>query len=112
MPAPFSLVWSVPTEEFHLVKEGVGRLIVKRLFEQSKTAEAKEIHAQWSALYEASKVFSEIPRCTRKIATGSLKGAELGVIVYSAFPSLVRMLDNRRGDHWYGLLGTLGMTPD
>ena len=100
VPAPFSVTWSLPAEEFHLIKEGVGRLMVKRMFEQTNTKEAKRIHSQWSAQFEAARVFSEIPRCTRTIDTGKLKGAELGLIVMGAFPSLVHLLEGRKADYW------------
>ena len=100
IPPPFSMMWNVPIEEFHLIKEGVGRPMVQRLFEKSNTNESRQIHAQWTAQYEAAKIFYEIPRCTRSIYTSKLKGAELGVLVMSAFPSLVHLLNNRKKDHW------------
>ena len=73
---------------------------MKRLFEQSKTKESRSIHAAWSAQFEAAKVFSEIPRCSRSIDTGKMKGAELGLLVMGAYPSLVMLLHDRSGDHW------------
>ena len=102
LPAPFDVVFHAPYEEFHLIKEGIGKLLIKRLFEDSKTKTSKAILLQWSSAYESMPVMSETPRCARKIHTGSLKGCELGVIIYSAFPVLVDILDNypTQEDHW------------
>ena len=101
LPPPFDVVFHAPYEEFHLVKEGVGKQIIKRLFEQSKTKASKAIHVKWSSAYEAMAVFTETPRCSRKIHTGSLKGCELGVVIYSTFPVLVDILQTpQTEDHW------------
>ena len=96
----FSIIWNLPTEEFHLCKEGVAKTIIKRLLEDSTSKTAKEIHARWSEIYERTKVFSETARRTRRIATGDMKGSEFGVVLFSAFPSLVSILDEYRIGHW------------
>ena len=97
---PFSIVWSLPPDEFHLVKEGLTKLIVKRLFEDSSTRTSKAIFTRWNMAYELCRVFTESARRTRKIATGSMKGSEFGVLVYSAFPVLVEILEDYEAGHW------------
>ena len=100
LPAPFNVMWNVPCEEFHLLREGVGKLLLKRLFEDSNTAVSRAIFAQLDAAYQACAVFSETPRCSRKITTAKLKGSELGFLINSAFPYLVKLLSGHAEPHW------------
>ena len=96
----FSIIWNLPTEEFHLCKEGITKTIIKRLLEDSTSKIAKEIHARWSEVYERTKVFTETARRTRRIATGDMKGSEFGVVLFAAFPSLVLILQEYNVEHW------------
>ena len=96
----FSIIWNVPTEEFHLCKEGVTKGIIKRLFEDSSTQTSREILRLWTDIYERTRVFSETARRTRRIASGQMKGSEFGVILFAAFPALVMLLDDYQTEHW------------
>lgn len=100
VPLPFDPIWHCPTEEFHLLKEGLTKMMVKRLFETRSTKESREVFQTWSTLYQGMCVFSETPRYTRNISTSKMKGCELGIIMYSAFPSLVELMVNRKDDFW------------
>ena len=100
VPPPFSVIWDIPTEEFHLCKEGITKLLVKRLLEDSKAKTAKKIKAEWSEIYENTRVFSETARRTRQISTSQMKGSEFGVLLFSAFPSLVVILERYKTGHW------------
>ena len=90
----------MPTEEFHLCKEGIAKTLIKRLFEDSSTEMSRAIMKKWSAIYESTRVFSESARRTRTIATGTMKGSEFGVVLFTAFPALVKLLDDYKVDHW------------
>ena len=98
-------MYSAPPDSFHLIKEGVGKMIIFRLFEQSDTKETRDILLEWSTAYESMKVFSETARCTRQIAVSGMKGNELGICIYAAFPLLVNIL-GRRGPKWFVLLSS------
>lgn len=100
LPDPFHIVWSVPAEEFHLVKEGVGKAMLKRLFHDSKTRTASQLLADWSATFEQTQVFSETPRCARKIVITAMKGSELGILIMSGFPCLIDLMNAYSNDHW------------
>ena len=80
IPAPFHVMFSAPSDEFHLIKEGVGKLIIKRMLEDTNTVLTREIMMEWSTAFECMAVFSETPRYTRQISTGSMKGSELGIV--------------------------------
>ena len=83
-----------------MCKEGISKLLVKRLFEDSKAKTAKKIMAEWSEIYENTRVFSETARRTRKINTGQMKGREFVVILFAAFPSLVVILERYKTGLW------------
>ena len=83
-----------------MCKEGLTKTIIKRLLEDSTSKTAKEILRRWTEVYERTKVFSETARRTRRIATGDMKGSEFGVVLFSAFPALVNILEDYKFDHW------------
>lgn len=96
----FSVIWNIPTEEFHLTKEGVTKTIIRRLFEDTVADYARDILTRWTTVYESTRVFSETARRTRPISTGTMKGSEFGVILFSAFPVLVDILQDYQFLHW------------
>ena len=83
-----------------MAKEGVGKLMVKRLLEDCTAAPNKRIYQAWNAAYQATSVFSETPRCSRKISTGKLKGSEMTVLIHGTFPHLIELMDQEAGDVW------------
>lgn len=97
---PFSLIDHMPPEPFHLVHEGLTKLMLKRLFEDSSTVESREILARWENGILDMYVFQETPRCTRRISTGQMKGSEYATIALSAFPALIPILRRRQKQHW------------
>ena len=83
-----------------MCKEGMTKLIVSRLFEQTKAATAKRIFAEWSEVYENTRVFTETARRSRKITTKNMKGSEFGVLLFAAFPSLILQLEDYQTGIW------------
>lgn len=100
IPAPFNVIFHAPSDEFHLVKEGVGKMMIKRLFEDKRTVLTREILSRWSTSYEGLMVFSETARYTRLIDTGAMKGNELGIVIYASFPVLVSILAQQESERW------------
>ena len=100
IPAPFNVIFHAPSDEFHLVKEGVGKMLIKRLFEDSRTVLTREIMSAWSTSYEGMLVFTETARYTRFIDTGAMKGNELGIVIYASFPVLVAILAQQESERW------------
>lgn len=100
LPQPFSFIFSVPPEEFHLIKEGLTKLIIRRLFESTSAAASQELLGRWSDIYESAQVFSETPRRTKAIQTSMMKGSELGYVAYAGFPVLVDLLEDYEGEVW------------
>ena len=101
LPRPFDIIFSLPLDEFHLAKEGLGKMFIRRLFEDSVTVDSRAIFKQWNASYQATSVVSEIPRCSRNVSTGQLKGSELSVLIHSTFPHLVELMQEGTLDFWY-----------
>lgn len=101
LPPGFDIIFSVPLDEFHLVKEGIAKLIVKRLFEDQSTMESRDIFDTWNAAYQNTAVLSEIPRCAHDISTGKLKGSEFTVLIHATFPYLVDVMRWRMLPLWY-----------
>ena len=97
---PFNVIFHAPSDEFHLVKEGVGKMLIKRLFEDSRTVLTREIMSAWSTSYEGMLVFTETARYTRFIDTGAMKGNELGIVIYASFPVLVAILAQQESERW------------
>ena len=97
IPRPFSVVWSVPVEQFHLLYEGLAKMFIVRLFIDSAPSESRDIFAEWNQM---TAVFSETPRRARKI-TGQMKGAEYAVMSFTAFPTLVLLMQDRDADYWF-----------
>ena len=100
VPAPFNPILSVPPDEFHLGKEGLAKLIFKRLFEDTNTAESREVYEEFNDAFVAAAVVKELGRCTRSINTKGMKGSELGLLLHSGFPYLIELMNDRRQDHW------------
>ena len=96
----FSVMWNLPTESFHLCQEGVTKMVVRRLLEETTNRVAVAIFADWGGKYEVMKVFSESSRRTRRIKTADLKGSEFGLLLYTAFPVLVEILEDHPDGHW------------
>lgn len=101
IPAPFDVVFSIPLDEFHLIKEGIAKVMIRRLFEDSNTEECRAIFEAWNGSYQATTVFSETPRCSRNISTGKLKGSEMTVLIHSTFPYLIEVMSQGRAPFWY-----------
>ena len=87
-------------EHFHLCLEGMTKMMIRRMFEDSKTNESKALLKRWDHDYMEMRVFHETPRATRNIETKKLKGSELGTVAYSAFPALIPLLRGRLRHHW------------
>ena len=100
IPAPFDVIFHAPSDEFHLLKEGLTKMMIRRLLEDSNTMVTREIREEWSYYYEIMTVGSEMARCTKTINTASMKGNELGQVLYSAFPVLAQILDRHQSDRW------------
>ena len=100
IPEPFDIIFHAPSDEFHLVKEGVAKMMIRRLFEDSNTMLTRDIREEWSYHYEVMTVCSEMPRCTNSINTSSMKGNELGLVLYSSFPVLAQILDRLESERW------------
>ena len=101
LPEPFDIIYHIPPEEFHLLKEGVGKLLIKRMLEDSKAADAKDLYKAWNKEYMATAVFHETPRSSRAISSAQMKGSELGVLIFSAFPCLLTLMGDLEGPKWY-----------
>ena len=73
------------------------------MFVGKQTAESRAFHRALSDLYQATKVFSEIPRAARPLLLSSLKGHEYGVLALSVLiPFAVKVLkDVPETTHWY-----------
>ena len=89
----------MPTDIFHLLYEGVVKLMLTRLFE-STTAETVATLQEWSRTYERTRLIKEISRYSRKIVVSQFKGCEFGVLLMAGFPSLVSILEDKVEDHW------------
>ena len=94
----FDIVYDMPPEEFHLLYEGLTKMMLQRMLTQSRYA--KHVQAKATALYRNMKVFSETPRFPRKLNPGDLKGSEFAVILYSLFPSLAMDILEDKTDEW------------
>ena len=75
-------------------------MMIRRLFEDSNTMLTRDIREEWSYHYEVMTVSSEMPRCTNNINTSSMKGNELGLVLYSSFPVLAQILDRLESERW------------
>ena len=96
----FNIIFDVVMDEFHLCKEGIAKLMLKRLFEDSQKSECKDIYNEWNNAYQATSVTSEIPRCSRNISTGKLKGSELTALIHSTFPFLLKVMQQGTYSYW------------
>ena len=100
LPEPFCPVTHMAPESFHLVFEGLTKLKIKRLFEDSNTIESGQVLDEWQFAIQDMFVFSETPRTTTEVKTGEMKGSEFGTIALSAFPALLTIMKGRRRQHW------------
>ncbi len=92
---PFSIVWGLPVDQFHLIYEGIVKEMLKRMFVNSTNKESRRFHRALSELYEGTRVFSETPRATRPLLLSTLKGNEYEVITLSVLiPFAVKILRN------------------
>ena len=89
----------MPADSFHLLNEGVCKLMLSRMFE-SKSAETVATKDAWSRAYRRTKVVAEISRCPRKIDVAHLKGCEFSFLMLAGFPSLIDILEDKDEDHW------------
>ena len=79
------IVWGLPLDEFHLVKEGLTKLMLSRMLWTTQHRESRDLHNKMNLAYRNMAVLSEMPRRTRSIQQ-HMKGSELGVIAMSLFP--------------------------
>ncbi len=93
--SPFSIVWGLPVDQFHLIFEGIVKEMLKRMFTNSTSKESRAFHRAFSDLYEGTKVFSETAHSTRPLLLSSLKGNEYEVLTLSVLiPFAVQILRN------------------
>jgi hypothetical protein len=90
----------VPPEEFHLLKEGLTKQMLTRLFVSRKGRRSREIMDMFSGAYQRMTVFTETARRPRKIQVLQMKGSELGVIAMAVFPSLFRDFMHGSSSDW------------
>ena len=88
----FDIIYDVPLDEFHLIKEGIIRRMLSAMFVDTTHRDSKEILRRLSRCWEVLKVFSESARRTDKLRIPQLKGSELGVMGYTVFPHLAMNL--------------------
>ncbi len=92
---PFSIVWGLPVDQFHLIFEGIVKEMLKRMFGNVSNKDSRAFHRSLSEMYEGTRVFSETPRATRPLLLSTLKGHEYGLITLSVLiPFAVRILGN------------------
>lgn len=89
---PFCITRSIPVEEFHLLKEGLTKSIMKRLFEDSCTVTSRAIFSEWQEVMERLAVFSEMSRRPGKLNTGNMKGSEFGLVLFAGFLPLIDVM--------------------
>ena len=92
-------MWDCAVEEFHNVKEGITKQMMKRTSKRN-TAYTRRLMAQFSYLYETMAVFSETARRTRPIVVGQFKGHEFGTLALSALPVLSLYLIRSNKPEW------------
>ena len=90
--APFSIIWSLPLDPFHLIHEGLTKLMVSRLFEQCTAQENQNVLKAWNNAYSKVQVCSEMARRARNVDTGQMKGSELKTVLYVGFPMLLKLM--------------------
>ena len=72
--AGFDIVWDLPIEEFHLLFEGLTKVMLDRMFVSSCTEKSRPIWKKLSTAYAEMAVFSETSRRTRPIMLHQFKG--------------------------------------
>ena len=80
----FDIIWDVPIEEFHLIKEGLSKLMLERMGfatinidapgKERRRSHAREVLEQLNHAYCNMSVFSETCRRPRPLKLGQLKG--------------------------------------
>ncbi len=112
----FDVVWDMPPEEFHLIKEGVTKQILYRMFVNRESTTALGLLAALNQAYKNLQIFTETPRKPRNIDVLRMKGSEFGTIGMSVFPVLfkdlmkvsamkIRRLGKTERKHWYDMCG-------
>ena len=64
------------------------------------TRESRRVLQDFSAAYKNTKVLSEMSRRSRTIQVSQLKGSELGVLIFSVFPHLVKNIMTKDEEYW------------
>ena len=64
----FNIVEDVPLDEFHLIREGITKFMMMRMFKQSTTPEAVRLYRRINRVYITTQVFSQCSRRTRTLA--------------------------------------------
>ncbi len=90
----FDIVYDVPLDEFHLIKEGIIKRLMGAMFLDSTHRDNRELLSRLSQCWERLRVFSENARRTDSLKVAQLKGSELGVLGYTVFPYLASELMN------------------
>ena len=128
----FDVVWNLPLEEFHLIKEGLTKKMLQRMgfftinidAPRKRRAEkntTREIMELFNKAYCTMAVFSETSRrprplklhqfkgalclrfATRSFLNRFLTGSEFGTLTLSCFPSLFADFIKHKSSKWYWL---------
>ena len=70
----FHLLWSMPLDEFHLLKEGLTKCMLDRMVYMSSAKAAKDMRDKLNQAYSSMKVLSETSRRPRELKLAQLKG--------------------------------------
>ena len=70
-------MWSMPLEEFHLLKEGITKCMLDRMCFGTARKVAKEVQGKLNLAYTGMKVFSETSRRPRDLKMSQLKGKNI-----------------------------------
>ncbi len=99
---PFDIIHDVPVDEFHLLKEGITKLLCVRIFTGSSVA-AKEITAAFDEIFVRTRVFSETPRRPRSVcrSINKFKGSEYGTLMLSGLPALFHDCIEGTSVYWF-----------
>lgn len=97
---PFDLVWQTPPELFHLMDEGLTKLMLGRLLFQRDSAESRDTVNRLQMIYSNIRVFSETPRRSRTLLFSKLKGAEFHLLTLSVLPLIATECIKSDKDEW------------
>ncbi len=97
----FDVVWDVSLDPFHLLFEGNTKEMMRRMFTGEKTQVSRAFHRLLSRTYENTKVFTETPKRTRTLVSGTLKGHEYGLLTFSVLlPFCLDTMRNVTAGEW------------